>query len=105
VSALRPSISARRGNHPAIGALVNGKEARMTQNNPQNSQKDDDGSRGQMPTSDGHQTLNPGDEALLGTPGTGEDVCPHCHGSGRIDGSTCTNCGGTGKIVKAIGGA
>jgi hypothetical protein len=27
---------------------------------------------------------NPGDEAPRGTPGTGEDVCPECKGSGRI---------------------
>ena len=77
----------------------------MTRNNPQNSQKDDAGSRTRMHASDPRQTLNPGDEAAPGTPGTGEDICPHCHGSGRMDGSSCPNCGGTGKIVKAIGGA
>ncbi|MEK9285741.1 hypothetical protein MTR72_40185 [Bradyrhizobium sp. ISRA442] len=49
--------------------------------------------------------LNPGDEALPGTPGTGEDVCPECHGEGRIDGSPCPNCGGSGTITRAIGGA
>jgi len=87
------------GNHPAIGALVNSKETRM--NNPQNSEKDDARSRLGTPT----KTLNPGDEAAHGTPGTGEDICPQCHGSGRIDGSPCQNCGGSGKIVKAIGGA
>jgi DnaJ-class molecular chaperone len=49
--------------------------------------------------------LNPGDEAVPGTPGTGEDICPDCHGKGRIDGVPCPNCGGSGKIVGAIGGA
>jgi RecJ-like exonuclease len=49
--------------------------------------------------------LNPGDEAAPGTPGTGEDICRQCHGTGRIDGGACPNCGGTGKVVKAIGGA
>ena len=87
------------------GALMSSKEASMTRNNPQNSQKDDAGSRTRMHASDPRQTLNPGDEAAPGTPGTGEDICPHCHGSGRMDGSSCPNCGGTGKIVKAIGGA
>jgi len=48
---------------------------------------------------------NPGDEAPPGTPGTGEDVCPECHGTGRIRGVRCENCGGTGKIIRAIGGA
>ena len=49
--------------------------------------------------------LNPGDEAAPGTPGTGEDICPLCHGQGRIMRTRCPNCGGTGKIVRGIGGA
>ncbi|MGR0188892.1 hypothetical protein [Azospirillum aestuarii] len=49
--------------------------------------------------------MNPGDAAPEGTPGTGEDVCPKCHGSGQIDSKPCTNCGGTGFIIEAIGGA
>ncbi|MBV9757873.1 MAG: hypothetical protein JO047_12515 [Alphaproteobacteria bacterium] len=48
---------------------------------------------------------NPGDEALRGTPGTGEDVCPECHGSGRVDARPCRNCGGSGVVVRVIGGA
>jgi len=51
------------------------------------------------------RAANPGDEAPPGTPGTGEDVCPKCSGSGRISGQRCENCGGTGKIIRAIGGA
>jgi hypothetical protein len=47
----------------------------------------------------------PGDEAPAGTPGTGEDICPECNGKGRIDGRPCTNCDGTGKVVRGIGGA
>lgn len=51
---------------------------------------------------------NPGDEAPRGTPGTGEDVCPVCHGSGKlqVEGGTeaCANCGGTGVITEGIGG-
>ena len=49
--------------------------------------------------------MNPGDEAPPGTPGTGEDVCPQCHGSGKISGGACPGCGGTGKVIRAIGGA
>ena len=50
-------------------------------------------------------TLNPGDEAPPGTTGTGEDVCPECHGKGRIDGAPCATCGGSGTVIRAIGGA
>jgi hypothetical protein len=49
--------------------------------------------------------LNPGDEAPAGTPGTGENICPECKGSGRIDGGPCPNCGGSGKVIEGIGGA
>ncbi len=49
--------------------------------------------------------MNPGDDAPEGTPGTGEDLCPRCHGSGKIDGKAdCPDCGGTGKIIEGIGG-
>jgi hypothetical protein len=48
--------------------------------------------------------LNPGDEAAPGTPGTGEDVCRHCNGSGSHGGAPCPVCGGTGKVVEGIGG-
>jgi hypothetical protein len=47
----------------------------------------------------------PGDEAPPGTPGTGEDICPECNGSGRREGRRCQNCAGTGKIIRGIGGA
>ena len=50
--------------------------------------------------------LNPGDVAPPGTSGTGEDVCRECHGTGRIEGGKeCPNCGGSGKVIKAVGGA
>ncbi len=51
------------------------------------------------------QPLNPGDEAAPGTSGTGEAVCPQCNGTGRLRGAPCRNCGATGKIIKAVGGA
>jgi hypothetical protein len=48
--------------------------------------------------------LNPGDEAQPGTPGTGENVCPDCRGSGRLGSSECQTCGGTGKVIEALAG-
>jgi hypothetical protein len=51
------------------------------------------------------QNPNPGDEAAPGTLGTGEDICPQCRGSGKINGARCANCGCTGKVSEGIGGA
>lgn len=49
---------------------------------------------------------SPGDEAAPGTPGTGEDVCPQCNGSGRgAGGAECPHCEGTGRVTRGIGGA
>ena len=56
-------------------------------------------------TDDGNPSTNPGDEAVPGTPGTGENICPVCNGSGRNNGGECRNCGGTGKVIEGIGGA
>lgn len=53
----------------------------------------------------GPPPVNPGYEAPLGTVGTGENVCPACHGTGMVGGETCENCNGTGKIMAGIGGA
>jgi hypothetical protein len=47
---------------------------------------------------------NPGDAAAAGTVGTGEAICPDCQGSGRREGMRCSNCGGSGRVVQAIGG-
>lgn len=49
--------------------------------------------------------MSPGDEAPAGTPGTGEDVCPSCGGSGRSASGACPVCQGTGKVTVGIGGA
>ncbi len=51
------------------------------------------------------EPMTPGDQAPPGTPGTGENTCPDCGGSGAIDGRPCANCDGTGTIVEGIGGA
>lgn len=47
----------------------------------------------------------PGDVAPEGTPGTGENICPTCNGSGRVENGECPTCGGTGKVIEGIGGA
>ncbi|MBC8119576.1 MAG: hypothetical protein H7X75_08390 [Burkholderiaceae bacterium] len=49
--------------------------------------------------------MAPGDEAPAGTPGTGENVCRMCGGTGRVDGHPCTDCEGSGKVNDGIGGA
>jgi DnaJ-class molecular chaperone len=48
--------------------------------------------------------VNPGDAAPPGTPGTGENVCPDCKGSGRLANAPCKTCGGTGKVIEGISG-
>ena len=52
-----------------------------------------------------HSSSNPGDEVPQGTPGTGENICPVCNGSGRTEAGECKSCGGTGKVIEGIGGA
>ncbi|WP_167450846.1 hypothetical protein [Methylobacterium terrae] len=47
----------------------------------------------------------PGDKADPGTPGTGENLCPRCAGSGRLAGEPCPDCAGTGTVTEPIGGA
>jgi hypothetical protein len=49
--------------------------------------------------------MAPGDEAPPGTPGSGEDVCGQCGGSGKLNGDQCPTCGGSGKVIRGIGGA
>lgn len=55
--------------------------------------------------SGGPQDTSPGDEAAPGTPGTGENLCRNCNGSGQQDGKTCPVCDGSGKVIEGIGGA
>jgi DnaJ-class molecular chaperone len=47
---------------------------------------------------------SPGDDAAPGTPGTGENVCPVCKGSGRLGNDPCANCSGTGVVIEGVGG-
>jgi hypothetical protein len=46
----------------------------------------------------------PGDDAPEGTPGSGENVCPVCEGSGLVDDQPCQNCEGSGIVIEGIGG-
>ncbi|RWD36443.1 MAG: hypothetical protein EOS34_11360 [Mesorhizobium sp.] len=39
-----------------------------------------------------------------GIAGAGEHMCHRCAGTGMIDGRTCPECGGTGKVTTPIGG-
>ena len=45
-----------------------------------------------------------GDDALPGTPGTGENLCPECNGTGRLGNRACPACDGTGRVIEGIGG-
>jgi hypothetical protein len=49
-------------------------------------------------------TERPGDQAPPGAPGAGENLCPECSGTGKVNGRPCDQCKGTGKIVTGIGG-
>ena len=49
--------------------------------------------------------MAPGDEAPQGTPGAGENICPTCSGSGKVDGATCETCAGSGVVIEEVGGA
>jgi hypothetical protein len=52
----------------------------------------------------------PEDDPAPGAPGSGEDVCPECNGSGERkdpcggDAIPCPRCDGTGRIIEGIGG-
>jgi RecJ-like exonuclease len=49
--------------------------------------------------------MAPGDQAPPGTPGTGENLCPECSGSGvSAGGEVCPKCEGTGKVITGVGG-
>jgi hypothetical protein len=49
--------------------------------------------------------MAPGDQAPEGTPGTGENICPRCNGSGTLEGQPCPVCDGSGTVIEGIGGA
>ena len=34
---------------------------------------------------------------------TGENTCPDCAGTGKLDGADCRTCGATGTVVETVG--
>lgn len=58
-----------------------------------------------LPFVPGAPGMSPGDEAPAGTPGTGENVCRACGGTGQCDDRPCTECSGSGYVTTGIGGA
>ena len=52
-----------------------------------------------MPTDPAEPNLPPQDNSAAG-----ENICPQCSGSGRLDGQPCPTCDGTGKVIEGIGG-
>lgn len=64
-----------------------------------------DPTSGAIPAPPAIEPMKPGDEAPAGTPGTAENVCPECGGSGRRDGEACAACGGSGKVLVNVGDA
>lgn len=49
--------------------------------------------------------MSPGDQAVPGTPGTGENICRRCGGTGKLNGRECDLCDGTGYVIEGVGGA
>ena len=49
--------------------------------------------------------MNPGDEVAPGTEQSGENVCPRCAGTGRVDDQPCAFCGGSGRVIELVGDA
>ena len=64
-----------------------------------------------MQPKDPQRHHTPDDDPEKGTPGTGEDVCPECHGTGKMinqdtglpSSLPCERCDGTGVIIEGIG--
>lgn len=79
--------------------------APQPQRSEQQQQQQQQQQQAQQTTPSAQQDINPGDDAAPGTPGTGEVDCPDCSGSGQLNDRPCQTCGGTGKVVKAVGGA
>ena len=79
----------------------------MTRDHQDNSRNDhpSDQPAGGAGRPDRRAPMAPGDEAPPGTPGTGENVCRMCGGKGTVNGKTCPDCQGSGKVIEGIGGA
>ena len=51
------------------------------------------------------KSKKPGDEVPAGTAQSGENICPLCKGTGRVQDGPCPDCGGSGKVVVLVGDA
>ena len=47
----------------------------------------------------------PGDDTRPGPAGLGENICPKCDGTGKVDGAPCDYCAGRGIVMEGIAGA
>ncbi|WP_426954802.1 hypothetical protein [Muricoccus radiodurans] len=56
-------------------------------------------------TPSGGPMPNPGDEVSPGAPQTAETTCPHCGGSGTLQGKPCPDCAGSGLVTVTVGDA
>jgi hypothetical protein len=109
-SLLGSNVPSRPGDPLDLMTSVAGEEdpgASIDLATPSGNEGRSDQPAGQAPAqpSGGQPPMSPGDEAPVGTPGTGENVCPQCGGSGRLGASACPTCQGTGKINVGVGGA
>jgi DnaJ-class molecular chaperone len=46
-----------------------------------------------------------GDETEPGSKQSADGICPKCGGFGRLDGKSCSNCGGDGIVTVIVGDA
>ena len=61
--------------------------------------------RNDAPVGQGAPERNPGDETRPGSKQSGDQICPACDGSGRVDRAACPDCGGTGRVAVIVGDA
>jgi hypothetical protein len=50
------------------------------------------------------EDMAPGDEAPPGEPAAGDNTCPECGGTGKLNARICPNCYGSGTVIEAAGG-
>jgi len=58
-----------------------------------------------MPTVPSQHPRKSGDEVPEGTPGSAENVCSRCGGTGIAGGKRCPDCEGTGTVTTNVGDA
>jgi hypothetical protein len=48
--------------------------------------------------------MHAGDALPPDAPNAGETVCYRCNGSGKLEGETCPECQGTGRVIESVAG-